>query len=165
MPPIMSGRGARLVAVDVSASGRCGQDHSSLLNRAEGSRGLRWHSHSHTGDDDGLGPPPRYTGLQLVRTLIYPQGWEGEDAGAGGQLSLVPGAHLLREVAAWRQDNNRPHYDVFDANELAESAWFRAQRHPLTGEPLRVERLALPPGSLVSFIHHMPHDVGAPALP
>ena len=71
----------------------------------------------------------------------------------------MPGGHLLREVAAWRLDNNRPHYDVFDANELAESAWFRAQRHPLTGKPLRVERLALPPGSLVSFIHHMPHDV------
>ena len=77
----------------------------------------------------------------------------------------MPGAHLLREVAAWRQDNNRPHYDVFDANELAESAWFRAQRHPLTGEPLRVERLALPPGSLVSFIHHMPHDVRPCAAP
>ena len=36
----------------------------------------------------------------------------------------------------------------------------RDKIHTFTGEPLRIERLSLPPGSMVSFVHHMPHHVG-----
>jgi hypothetical protein len=32
-------------------------------------------------------------------------------------------------------------------------------RHPLTGEPLAVKHLELPPGSMVSIPAHMPHYV------
>ena len=35
--------------------------------------------------------------------------------------------------------------------------------HPLTQEPLRIKRLDVPPGSFISFCHHMPHWVGARA--
>jgi hypothetical protein len=40
-------------------------------------------------------------------------------------------------------------------------AYLAAHRmaHPLTGEPLRVKHLNLPPGSLVSIPAHMPHYV------
>ena len=40
----------------------------------------------------------------------------------------------------------------------------RDKNHPVTGEPLRIERLDLPPGSMVSFVHHMPHHAGHRAL-
>ena len=38
--------------------------------------------------------------------------------------------------------------------------WIEGKIHAFTGEPLRIERLSLPPGSMVSFVHHMPHHVG-----
>ena len=37
------------------------------------------------------------------------------------------------------------------------------KRHPHTGEPLRIKKLKVPPGSFISFCHHMPHWVGARA--
>ena len=41
-----------------------------------------------------------------------------------------------------------------------ESDWLPGKIYAFTGEPLRIERLSLPPGSMVSFGHHMPHHVG-----
>ena len=38
-------------------------------------------------------------------------------------------------------------------------AWLCGRTHPITGEPLAVTKIALPPGSLVCFGHHMPHYV------
>ena len=42
----------------------------------------------------------RYTGLQLVRTLVYPHGCSKD---SGGSLALIEGAHLLREVDPWQE--------------------------------------------------------------
>ena len=40
------------------------------------------------------------------------------------------------------------------------SGWLKGKTHPITGEPLEIVHLSLPPGSMVSFVHHMPHYVG-----
>jgi hypothetical protein len=54
-----------------------------------GGGGRKWHSHPY--DQDGWGITKRYSGLGLVRTLIYP---EGSSIALGGQLAVVPGYHL-----------------------------------------------------------------------
>ena len=42
--------------------------------------------------------------------------------------------------------------------------WLQGKTHPRhPGTPLRIKRLNVPPGSFVSFCHHMPHWVGARA--
>ena len=41
-----------------------------------------------------------------------------------------------------------------------EKTWMQGKVHAYTGAPLAIERLSLPPGSMVSFVHHMPHHVG-----
>ena len=38
--------------------------------------------------------------------------------------------------------------------------WLPGKTHAYTGEPLEIKRLSLPPGSMVSFVHHLPHHVG-----
>jgi hypothetical protein len=119
-------------------------DHSSLLNRPVSSKGLAWHAHPYV--QNNLGPVQKYTGLQLVRTLVYPEGSSPEN---GGAFTVIPGAHLLRELDGWRK------YGA----ELLESEWFKSLRNPRTGEPFATRTLRLPPGSLVSFPAHMPHDV------
>ena len=40
------------------------------------------------------------------------------------------------------------------------SGWLKGKTDPITGEPLEIVHLSLPPGSMVSFVHHMPHYVG-----
>jgi|EP01047_Picozoa_sp_COSAG01_P047099 hypothetical protein len=42
--------------------------------------------------------------------------------------------------------------------------WLQGKTHPISGEPLRIRRLHIPPGSFISFCHHMPHWVGARTL-
>jgi hypothetical protein len=37
--------------------------------------------------------------------------------------------------------------------------WLPGKTHPITGMPLEIRHLSLPPGSMVSFVHHMPHYV------
>jgi hypothetical protein len=67
-------------------------DHSLLMNRPEardaardragwGGGGRKWHSHPY--HQDGFGVTTKYTGLGLVRTLIYP---EGSSIAQGGQV-------------------------------------------------------------------------------
>ena len=41
-----------------------------------------------------------------------------------------------------------------------EKTWLKGKSHPITGKPLELVHLWLPPGSMVSFVHHMPHYVG-----
>ena len=37
--------------------------------------------------------------------------------------------------------------------------WLKGKTHAITGKPLEIVHLSLPPGSMVSFVHHMPHHV------
>ena len=71
----------------------------------------------------------------------------------GGELAVVPGAHLYRVPYRW--STARPDYD-----DTFEAGWLKGKVHAFSGEPLRIEKLSLPPGSMVSFGHHMPHHVG-----
>jgi hypothetical protein len=46
-----------------------------------------------------------------------------------------------------------------DHAALAED-WLEGKTHARTGEPLAIRSIDLPPGSMVSFVHHMLHYVG-----
>jgi hypothetical protein len=37
--------------------------------------------------------------------------------------------------------------------------WMQGKVNPATGEPLEIVYPAMPPGSMLSFVHHMPHGV------
>ena len=126
-------------------------DHVHMLNRRGPDGGRTWHAHPY--DQDGYGTTERYIGLGLVRTICYPQGC-GNAEGDGG-LSLIKGAHLFRDPYCW--NTSRP----TGTEEAMQRAWLSGRTHPLTGEPLAVTKIALPPGSLVCFGHHMPHYVGS----
>jgi|EP01046_Picozoa_sp_COSAG06_P015554 hypothetical protein len=39
------------------------------------------------------------------------------------------------------------------------ASWLKDKLHPITGEPLRIQRLELPPGSMAIVLHHSPHAV------
>ena len=122
-------------------------DHSALLDYPAGSDGRRWHAHPY--HQDGWGPTARYEGLGLVRTMIYPHGSSAE---LGGDLALVPGAHLYREAFCWNAERA-------DDDAAMERGWLHGRTHPRTGAPLAIKHLELPPGSLVCFPAHMPHFV------
>ena len=134
-------------------------DHVLMLNRTPGSRGRRWHGHPYrqgqhetetpTGTSQSL--TTEYLQRQCIRTLCYPEGMGADDG--GGELAVIPGAHLYRVPYLW--DGNRTEYD-----DGIRAGWMRDKIHACTGEALRIETLSLPPGSMVSFVHHMPHHVG-----
>ena len=134
-------------------------DHCLMLNRPPGSRGRRWHAHpyrqgqyeSESEIGDGQALTTQFLQQQCVRTLCYPEGMGIGDG--GGELALIPGAHLYRIPYRW--NSARPEYD-----DEMQTGWMTGKIHAFTGEPLRIERLSLPPGSMVSFVHHMPHHVG-----
>ncbi len=139
-------------------------DHCFVLNRASGS-GRTWHAHQYRDGryevEDPIGTDKsvtrKFLELQCIRTLCYPDGASPED---GGQLAVIPGAHLYRIPYKW----NTPRPDDDDAMK---SGWLKGKIHPFTGKPLEIAHLTLPPGSMVSFVHHMPHHVGNrnPGLP
>ena len=136
-------------------------DHILMLNRPPGSTGRRWHAHGYRlgqhetedvhGRDNDRPPSREYLPLQCVRTLCYPEGMGAGDG--GGELAVVPGAHLYRSPYLW--NTGRSEFD-----EQFQAGWMRGRFHAFTGEPLRIEVLSLNPGSMVSFVHHMPHRVG-----
>lgn len=133
-------------------------DHVIMLNRAPGSSGRRWHAHpyrqgQHEVEDiigTGSAVTTEFLPQQCVRTLCYPEGASIEE---GGEFAVIPGAHLYRIPFKW--SITRTDYD-----EEMETTWLKEKTHPVTGEPLQILRLSLPPGSMVSFVHHMPHHVG-----
>jgi hypothetical protein len=91
----------------------------------------------------------------LLLTLLYidmlsadPDGFEAGEEDGG--LKLVPGSHLFRDPARCRGG-------VTDAEFAA--GWMKGKRHPITGEPLTIKALSLPPGSLVSVVAHLAHGV------
>ena len=82
---------------------------------------------------------------------------------ASGQQ--VPGAHLYRQsnLRSSAADEEHP-YDGsappgHEDDRHFEKTWLRNKLHPLTGEPLRILKPALPPGSMCVCLCHMPHGV------
>ena len=84
---------------------------------------------------------------QCIRILCYPDGATTDD---GGEFAVIPGTHLYRVPYKWNAE--RPDEDM-------RSGLMKGKTHPITGEPLEIVHLSLPPGSMVSFVHHMPHYV------
>jgi hypothetical protein len=133
-------------------------DHCIMLNRAPGTGGRRWHAHEYRGGqyevEDNIGTghalTTEFLQRQCVRILSYPEGATVED---GGELALIPGAHLYRIPFKW---------DIVrtDGDAEMQAGWLKGKIHAFTGEPLEIRRFSLPPGTLVSFVHHMPHHVG-----
>ena len=133
-------------------------DHFIMLNRAPGTRGRRWHAHQYLDGQyevedffgNGHALTTEFLEQQCVRTLCYP---EGASIAEGGELALIPGAHLYRIPYKWDIERT-------DGHEEMKAGWLRGKVHAFTGEPLKILELELPPGSMVSFVHHMPHYVG-----
>jgi len=132
-------------------------DHQVMLNRKPGDSGASWHAHDRgmagVEVEGGLRTPnPTFLEEQVVRTLIFP---EGVTAESGGQVSLIPGSHHYRDCY------NRA-FGTQGAGDHAglSSGWLDGKVHARTGRPLAIESFDLPPGSMVSFVHHMLHHVG-----
>lgn len=110
-------------------------DHCVTLNRPAGNLGIRWHSHEYAEDDPSLG---------FVRIFFYVNGFEAND----GNLKVVPGSHLYRDAEINAQN---------DAE--MEAGWLRGKNHPMTGEPLAIQPLIAPPGSVALMWTHAAHAV------
>ena len=124
-------------------------DHNQLLTRPPGYAGCHWHSHRIGGgfDDCGSTLPDAYDRQPNANlTICYPRGFE---AGDDGGLKVVAGSHLFRDPTHCRATTDE---------ELSEN-WLCGRRHPVTGEPLQIEHLALPSGSIVCCLSHAAHGV------
>jgi hypothetical protein len=137
-------------------------DNTQLNNKAAPQSGGPWHSHG-TGvagsglygercDDVGAcTDPAEYMAQPCINVmLVYPDGLAEKD---GGTISIIRGSHFFRDVTACSAGSGA----AGDA-ELA-AGWMKGKTHPLTGEPLRTERLSLPRGSVVCCNTHAAHMV------
>jgi hypothetical protein len=115
-------------------------DHCVALNRLAANPGLRWHTHEYADADPGL---------RFLRIFFYVNGFEPEDGG----LKAVPGSHLFRDSKI-----------LAETDEELERIWLAGKRHPLTGEPLRIERLSAPPATVILMWTHALHGV-TPRMP
>ena len=116
-------------------SGEIRYDHCVALNRRAANPGLRWHTHEYADADPQL---------RFVRIFFYLTGFEADDGG----LKVVPGSHLFRDSTV-----------VAPSDEELERIWIEGKRHPTTGEPLQIERLSAPPGTVVLMWTHSLHGV------
>lgn len=112
-------------------------DHCVALTRPPGNQGLGWHSHSYGDTDPELG---------FIRIFFYVNGFEADDGG----LKVVPGSHLFREAGIRAASDD----------ELRQG-WMAGKCHPRMGEPLRIEALSAPPGTVVLMWTHALHAVTA----
>ena len=110
-------------------------DHCVALNRPSGNGGIGWHSHSYGEANPALG---------FVRIFFYVNGFDADD----GALGVVPGSHLFRD----------PGIRAASDDELR-AGWLAGKRHPLTGEPLEIEYLSAPEGTVVLMWTHAAHAV------
>ncbi len=110
-------------------------DHCVSLNRHGGNGGIGWHSHSYSDDDTRYG---------FVRIFFYVNGFEADDGG----LKAVPGSHLYRDGRI-----------TGITDEDLQAGWLVGKTHPETGEPLRIERLSVPKGTVILMWTHAAHAV------
>ncbi len=110
-------------------------DHCVSLNRPGGNGGIGWHSHSYSEDDSRYG---------LVRIFFYVNGFEKDDGG----LKAVPGSHLYRDPK------------IHGATDKAlREGWLAGKTHLDTGDPLEIQELSVPPGTVVLMWTHAAHAV------
>jgi hypothetical protein len=110
-------------------------DHCVALNRLAANPGLRWHTHEYADDEPVLG---------FLRIFFYINGFEADDGG----LKAVPGSHLFRDSQILAQ-----------SDEELQRIWLEGKRHPVTGQPLRIEQLSAPPATVILMWTHALHGV------
>ena len=110
-------------------------DHCVSLNRPGGNRGTHWHTHGYGEEDPSLG---------FVRIFFYVNGFEPDDGG----LKVVPGSHLFREKIG-----------RIDSDEALQEQWISGKTHPVTGEPLQIHSLSMPPGTVIAMWTFAAHGV------
>ena len=110
-------------------------DHCVALNRDGGNQGSQWHSHEYADDNPALG---------FVRVFFYVNGFAADDGG----LKVVPGSHLYRDAEIRAES---------DA-ELAQG-WMAGKVHAVSGQPLTIEELSVPQGTVVLMWTHAAHGV------
>lgn len=110
-------------------------DHCVALNRLADNPGMRWHAHEYADNEPELG---------FIRIFFYVNGFEADDGG----LKVVPGSHLFRDSKA----------EAPNDAELG-AGWLKGKLHPTTGQPLRMETLSAPPGSVILMWTHALHGV------
>ena len=115
-------------------------DHCVTLNRPSGNGGVRWHSHEYGEDDPSLG---------FLRIFFYVNGFEL----GNGNLKAVPGSHTYRD-----QTINA------ETDAALQAGWLADKTHAITGEPLQIEELAVPPATVILMWTHAAHAVN-PRLP
>ena len=111
-------------------------DYCVTLIRPGGNKGTGWHTHGYAEDQPELG---------FVRIFFYVNGFTPDDGG----LKAVPGSHLYRRTGI---------RSSADDQEMWE-AWGHDRTHPETGEPMEVEYLSVPPGTVVLMWTHALHAV------
>ena len=128
-------------------------DHNQLLTRPPGFPGGNWHSHVIGGGTDScsVASLSEYKAQPNTNlTLCYPQGFE---AGDDGGLKLIRGSHLFRDPSGCSAATDK---DMTDG-------WLKGKANPVTSEPLQIEYLSLPPGSIVCCLSHVAHAVAPKA--
>lgn len=110
-------------------------DHCVALSRVAAYTGMRWHTHEYADADPSLG---------FLRIFFYVNGFEDDDGG----LKVVPGSHLFRDSRV-----------TTDTDAALTASWLSGKRHPVTGEPLGIERLCASPGSVILMWTHALHGV------
>ena len=88
----------------------------------------------------------------MCRSLVYPDGFGAHNDGG---LKVVPGAHLYRSRDLADSEPTAPAYEYSCVPGEPDDAdfsgsWLKDKLHPITGEPLKIQKLELPPGSMVS---------------
>lgn len=111
-------------------------DHCVSLIRAGGNSGSGWHTHGYSEFRPEHG---------FVRIFFYVNGFAPDDGG----LKAVPGSHLYRRVGI---------RSSVDDQEMWEK-WGAERTHPKTGEPMEVENLTAPAGTVALMWTHALHGV------
>ena len=111
-------------------------DHCVSLIRPGGNKGSGWHTHGYGEEDPNLG---------FVRVFFYVNGFEPDDGG----LKAVPGSHLYRRIGIRSSVDDREMWE----------AWGADRTHPETGDPMKVENLSAPPGTVALMWTHALHAV------
>ena len=120
-------------------------DHCVALNRAGGDNGVDWHSHDYAEDRSDLA---------FVRIFFYINGFSPDDGG----LKAVPGSHLYRDPRIHAKKGEMAFQESNNDRVFSET-WLAGKVHPLTGQPLEIESLTAPEGSVVLMLTHAAHAV------
>jgi hypothetical protein len=120
-------------------------DHCVALNRAGGDNGIDWHSHDYAEDRPDLA---------FIRIFFYINGFTPDDGG----LKAVPGSHLYRDPGI-RVKNSEKAFRETSGDEQFRAGWLAGKTHRLTGQPLEIESLTAPEGSVILMHTHSAHAV------